>query len=192
MSFGQWLFVHAEWASGQVETLPSEDSEDLPLILEVNTDLSDPPDTDSDPSPGSEPARAAEDAVGRSPAWPSGRDNKFPPPPDKAVRPSANPDSHERQQSRRLTDLEGQVGTLNDELQACREVAQDAHDECRHLRLAMANLSSRLDTTERLLKPVLASQWDEAKYRAFVTSVEHALFNPQGAVGALQSQAKSL
>jgi hypothetical protein len=29
MSFGQWLFVHAEWASSRVETIPSDDSDKL-------------------------------------------------------------------------------------------------------------------------------------------------------------------
>jgi hypothetical protein len=183
MSFGQWLFVHAEWASARVETLPSDDSEDHPLILEVDTDLSDPPDT--------EPIRA-KDVVGKSPAWPSGRNDKFPPLPDKAVRPSANPDSHEHQQLRRLVNLERQIAALNDELRSCREVAQDAHDECWHHQWVMANLSSCLDMMERLLKPILTSQRDEAKYRAFVTSVEHALFNPQGEIRALQLQVKSV
>jgi hypothetical protein len=53
-------------------------------------------------------------------------------------------------------------------------------------------LANRLDTAERLLRSAIASQRDEAKYKSFIVSIEHALFNPQGKLSALQTQVKSL
>jgi hypothetical protein len=50
----------------------------------------------------------------------------------------------------------------------------------------------RLDTAEWLLANVVAAQGNEGDRKAFVDSVQHALFNPQGELGVLRSQIKSL
>jgi hypothetical protein len=128
-----------------------------------------------------------------SPARPSGLDDKALSLPDKTAHPLPNSEPSEHQHFLRLDGLEKQLAAFTDELHSCCGVAQDAHDKCCHHQTIMANLSSCLDTAEHLLKSFLASQQqDEAKYKSFVTSVEHALFSPQGQVGALQAQVKSL
>jgi hypothetical protein len=96
MSFGKWLFVHAEWASSRVETIPSDDSDELPLLLEVHTDLSDPPGMDSDPSPRSEAGAFEATAVAPPLRQPS-REEKFPPLPDVTSQPVIDSDLHQRQ-----------------------------------------------------------------------------------------------
>jgi hypothetical protein len=41
MTFGQWLFKHSEWCAQRVESLlPSGDSSEAPLLLEIKTDIS--------------------------------------------------------------------------------------------------------------------------------------------------------
>ena len=140
MSFGQWLFLHSEWAAQRVESLPSEDASEIPLTLEVKTGLS-----DDRLSPQS-------NVVGRLPPL-----SDVPSPSPLAGVPSEQDlDRH----MRRLSVLETVVNSLRDELQSSRDAAQ----------VAIASTPSK----------------------SFVSSVEHALFNPQGELSAVKSQLKAL
>jgi hypothetical protein len=95
-------------------------------------------------------------------------------------------------QSQRITNLEDIVDTLCGELQSCRQTAQDTLSKLTHQRSEFASLSGRLATAERLLATSVLSPDAEASRKAFLASVEHALFNPQGELSALRSQIKSL
>jgi hypothetical protein len=165
MSFGQWLFLHSEWTAQRVESLASEDSSESPRALEVTTDS-----PDVTPSP-----------VGAS----SDTSSSVP-------RGGVDAQAYARQM-RRLADLEATVAALRDELRASRGETQKAISACEDQELTVSGLTARLGTAERLLNGTIeASKGRGAPSKAFVTSVEHALFNPQGELGAIKSQLKSL
>jgi hypothetical protein len=173
MSFGQWLFVHAEWSSQRVESLPSEDTSESPRFLEVTTDL-----PDVGPSPSSTIVGKVQPVVDASP-----------PPP--APRGGPSDQDYERQR-RRLISLEATVNTLMDKLRSSRNEAQEAIASYEGQEVVISGLMHHLDTAERVLKSTIESKNDGAPSKSFVTSVEHALFNPQGELSAIKSQLKSL
>jgi len=172
MSFGQWLFLHSEWTAQRVESLASEDSSESPRSLEVTTDS-----PDVAPSPVIGAVDRVETPSDASPPVPRG---------------GVDAQDYTRQ-TRRLANLEATVTTLRDELQSSREATQKAVSAYEEQELTLASLMGRLGTAERLLnKTVEAFKNSGAPSKSFVTSVEHALFNPQGELGAIKSQLKSL
>ena len=194
MSFGQWLFVHAEWMSQRVISLPSQDSSRSPLPLEVQTsflEVGSPLSLDvgkmgslsvqSPPIASAPPAAAIKQ---EPPEPPSGA-------------PTATPldltmSETERRQAQRIAALEAQVLAMVNDLQATRRVAQQACTECDRQESLNAGFVGRLATAERLLATVSSQQEEIKQHRAFVASVEHSLFNPQGDLGVLKAQIKAL
>jgi hypothetical protein len=201
MSLGQWLFVHAEWASQRVLAVSSVDDSDPPPFLEVQTDDEDPGFVGSELGNEAGTGRGAEGTEPKDEAplsganWPSSQlgvageePTPFPEPPPLGLRDSVI----FNRQAQRVTALENQVDALTGELQACRHTCQEALGKLAHQQSTLLGLTGRLDTAERLLASVVAAQGDEGDRKAFIASVQHALFNPQGELGALRSQIKSL
>jgi hypothetical protein len=106
MSFGQWLFVHAEWLSQRVESVSSEDTSES-RFLEVTTNW-----PDVGPSPSSSTVGKVQTMV-----------DALPPPPAPCGGPS---DQDYERQRRRLISLEATVNTLMDELRSSHNEAQEA------------------------------------------------------------------
>ena len=172
MSFGQWLFLHSEWAAQRIETLPSDDTSESPMALEVKTDFFDE----------------------QLPPVESIFDNRLPtiadtsPSTSRGERREPDVDLY----TRRLSNLEAAIASLTSELQTSRGTAQAAIAACEGQENIIGALRRRLETAERVLKASLDAQADGTPSKSFVTSVEHALFNPQGELGAIKAQLKSL
>jgi hypothetical protein len=127
MSFGQWLFVHAEWLSQRIESLPSEDTSESLRSFEVTTIF-------PGPSPSSSSVDKVQTVVDASP-----------PPPVPRGGPS---DQDYERQRRRLISLEATVGTLMDELRSSHNEVQAAIASCEEQEITISGLMHCLDTTE--------------------------------------------
>jgi hypothetical protein len=172
MSFGQWLFLHSEWTAQRVESLASDGSSESPRFLEVTTDS-----PDVGPSPVISVVDRVEAPSGASPPVPRG----------------GGGDQDYDHQMRRLANLEATVNALRNALQSSREATQEVISAYEEQKVIVAGLMGHLGTAERLLnKTVEAIKNSGAPSKSFVTSVEHALFNPQGELSAIKSQLKSL
>ena len=169
MSFGQWLFLHSEWTSQRVESVPSDDASEFPLSLEVKTDLSD------------DRLSPASNVVGRVPPF------SDEPPPTSRGEMSSQEDLD--RQVRRLAILEATISSLRDELHSTRqEAARVVIAAYEGQEIVVGALRRRLDTAERVLKTTVDAQSGGTSSKSFVSSVEHALFNPQGELSAIKSQ----
>jgi hypothetical protein len=93
-------------------------------------------------------------------------------------------------QMRHLAYLEATVKTLRDELhQSCHDATQKASISAYEgQEVIVASLMGRhLGTVKRLLKSTIESTKNSgASSKLFVTSVKHALFNPQGKFSAIK------
>ena len=96
-------------------------------------------------------------------------------------------------QMRRLSMLEAAVNSSSsNELQSSRDAAQAAIAAYEGQEIVVAALRRRLDTAERVIKTTIEAQSDGTSSKLYTTSVEHALFNPQGELSAIKSQLKAL
>jgi hypothetical protein len=128
MSFEQWLFVHSEWVSHRVESLPSEDSSQSPTSsLEVQTSLpigDSPLDLDDSEKesllvkPPAVPAPAAMTQSDWRPSVPTST------PPAPIVLET------ERLQAHCIAILEERVHLMDDNLQSTQRMVQEALAEC--------------------------------------------------------------
>jgi hypothetical protein len=189
MSFGQWLFVHSEWFSQRVESLPSEDSFQPPTYLEVQTSLS-VGDSPLDLDDSKKEARSVKLPAVPAPATAMRSEQRPSVPTSTPLNPIVS--ETERLQADRITILEERVHLMDDRLQATRRMAEEAIAERDRHDSLFASFAGRLATAERLLGTVQSQRDEMQQQRAFVNSVERSLFNPQGDFAALKLEVKSL
>jgi hypothetical protein len=108
-------------------------------------------------------------------------------PPTPASHGVPSEQDYERQR-RRLISLEATVNLLMEERRTNRDEARKFEEQ----EVMIDALMRRLDTAEQVLKSTNESKSAAVPSKAFLTSVEHALFNPQGEVSAIKAQLKAM